>query len=135
MGIEVRAVRRRRYTRQEFDALVAEAIDSLPRGLLARIHNVAIVVESAPSPSLLRRNAVPRGDTLLGLYEGIPLTQRTSTYGSVVPDKITLFQAPIESAAGYDPGQIREQVRRTLLHELAHYFGIDDDRLEELGAY
>lgn len=128
-------VRRRRFTPEEFDALVAEAMDALPPALLERIRNVAIVVENAPSPAQLRRNHVPPGDTLLGLYEGVPLTRRTSHYGNVVPDKITLFQAPIESAAGYDPARIREQVKRTVLHEIAHYFGIDDDRLEELGAY
>jgi len=130
-----RPLRRRHHTREEFDALVAEAMDSLPTGLRERINNVAIVVENAPSPAQLRRSSVPPGNTLLGLYEGIPLTQRTSHYGNVVPDKITLFQAPIEAAAGYDPARIRKQVRRTVLHELAHYFGIGDDRLEELGAY
>ncbi len=126
---------RRKFTREEFDALVEEAIESLPRALLERISNVAIVVENAPAAAQLRRQGIPPGDTLLGLYEGIPLTQRTSHYGNVVPDKITLFQAPIEAAAGYDPNRIREQVRRTVLHEIAHYFGIDDDRLDELGAY
>jgi len=126
---------RRKLTLEEFDALVAEAIDSLPPALRERIRNVAIVVENAPSAAQLRRNRVPPGGTLLGLYEGIPLTQRTAHYGNVVPDKITLFQAPIEAAAGYDPERIRRQVRRTVVHELAHHFGIDDDRLEELGAY
>jgi predicted Zn-dependent protease with MMP-like domain len=128
-------VTRRRFTREEFDALVEAAIESLPRALLERISNVAIVVENAPAAAQLRRQGIPPGDTLLGLYEGIPLTQRTSHYGNVVPDKITLFQAPIEAAAGYDPNRIREQVRRTVLHEIAHYFGIDDERLDELGAY
>jgi len=130
-----RPMRRRKFSGEDFDALVAQAIDSLPPALLARIRNVAIVVENAPSPAQLQRNHVPPGDTLLGLYEGIPLTQRTSHYGNVVPDKITLFQAPIEATAEYDPDRIREQVKRTVVHELAHYFGIDDDRLEELGAY
>jgi len=131
----VKPIRRRQFTRDEFDGLVREAIESLPPALRDRISNVAIVVENAPSPAQLRRQGVPPGDTLLGLYEGIPLTQRTAHYGNVVPDKITLFQAPIEAAAGYDPRRIQEQVRRTVWHEIAHYFGIDDDRLEELGAY
>ncbi len=130
-----RPARRRRFTREEFDTLVEEALESLPPALRERISNVVIVTENAPSPALLRRQGVPRGDTLLGLYEGIPLTQRTSHYGNVVPDKITLFKAPIEAAAGYQADRIREQVRRTVIHELAHHFGIDDDRLEELGAY
>ncbi|HJW82903.1 MAG TPA: metallopeptidase family protein [Anaerolineae bacterium] len=131
----MRPVRRRRYTEEEFHLLIDEALASLPPDLRERMSNVAIVVENAPSAAQLRRNRVPPGGTLLGLYEGIPLTQRTAHYGNVVPDKITLFQAPIEAAAGYDPERIRRQVRRTVVHELAHHFGIDDDRLEELGAY
>lgn len=130
-----RPVRRRHISREEFEALVDEAMASLPPALHDRISNVAIVVETAPSPAQLRHSRVAPGNTLLGLYEGIPLTQRTSHYGNVVPDKITLFRAPIEAAAGYDPARIREQVRRTVIHEIAHHFGIDDDRLEELGAY
>jgi len=131
----MRPVRRRRYTEEEFHALVDEALAALPPELRERMSNVALVVENAPSAAQLRRNRIPPGGTLLGLYEGIPLTQRGSHYGNVVPDKITLFQAPIEAAAGYDSERIRRQVRRTVVHELAHHFGIDDDRLEELGAY
>lgn len=131
----MRPVRRRHYTEEEFHVLIDEALAALPRDLRERMSNVAIVVENAPSAAQLRRNRVPAGGTLLGLYEGIPLTQRGSHYGNVVPDKITLFQAPIEAAAGYDPERIRQQVRRTVVHELAHHFGISDDRLDELGAY
>ena len=131
----MRPIRRRRFSQEEFDTLVAEAIESLPPALHDRMSNVAIVVEMAPSLAHLQRGQVAPGNTLLGLYEGVPLTQRTSHYGNVVPDKITLFQAPIEAAAGYDPDRIRAQVRRTVIHEIAHHFGIDDDRLEELGAY
>lgn len=128
-------IRRRKFTPEEFTALVDEAIESLPTALRDRIRNIAIVVERAPSPEQLRRGDVPPGETLLGLYEGVPLTERPHNYGNVVPDKITIFQAPIEAIAGHDAGRLREQVRRTVLHEIGHYFGIDDDRLEELGAY
>ena len=131
----LRPIRRRRFSPDEFHTLVEEAIESLPSDLRERIHNVAIVIENAPSPVQLRTGRVPPGSTLLGLYEGVPLTKRTAHYGNVVPDKITLFEAPIEAVAGYDADRIRAQVRRTVIHELAHYFGIDDDRLEELGAY
>jgi predicted Zn-dependent protease with MMP-like domain len=74
------------------------------------------------------------GQTLFGLYEGVPQTQRTSHYGLVLPDKITIFQGPIERLHR-SPEAIREQVRRTVIHELAHHFGISDERLRELGAY
>ena len=78
---------------------------------------------------------MPAGFTLLGLYHGIPLTARTHGYHLVPPDTITLFQGPIEAAAGDNPEAIRAQIRRTVIHEIAHHFGISDERLRELGAY
>lgn len=120
---------------KEFEKLVAEALDSLPDRFQRAIDNVEFVIEEWPSPELMADVGVPEGDTLLGLYEGIPLTERTQDYGMVTPDVITLFQGPIEDAAGQDPVAIRTEVRHTVLHELAHYFGIDDDRLMQLGAY
>lgn len=120
---------------KQFEQLVAEAIDSLPDRFQRAIDNVEFVIESWPSSELLSEVGMPDGNTLLGLYEGIPLTERTHDYGMVTPDVITLFQGPIEDVAGQEPKAIRDQVRRTVLHELAHYFGIDDDRLIELDAY
>jgi predicted Zn-dependent protease with MMP-like domain len=117
-----------------FEALVAEALDSLPPDIQQMLDNVEVVVESHPSPVQLRRLGLgPRG-TLFGLYEGVPLTRRTSGYNLVLPDKITIFRQPIEVYCRSDE-QVRQVVRRTVLHELAHHFGISDERLRELGAY
>jgi predicted Zn-dependent protease with MMP-like domain len=98
------------------------------------LDNVEVVVESHPSPAQLQNLGLgPRG-TLFGLYEGVPLTRRTSGYNLVLPDKITIFRRPIEAYCRSDE-QVRQVVRRTVLHELAHHFGISDKRLRELGVY
>lgn len=118
-----------------FEVLIAEALDELPPFFQDRMENVEVLVQPWPSRLDLDAAGIPRGYTLLGLYHGIPLTERTQGYNLVPPDTITLFQGPIEAAAGQDPDAIRAQVRRTVIHEIAHYFGISDDRLRELGAY
>ncbi|MDW8047036.1 MAG: metallopeptidase family protein [Chloroflexota bacterium] len=126
-------VRAFRARRARFRRLVREAVASLPPELLARIENVDIVVEQRPTAADRKLAGVPPGQLLLGLYHGIPLPQRgTQGYNLVPPDKISIYQEPIEAICRTDD-EIREQVRITVLHELAHYFGIDDDRLEELG--
>ncbi len=117
-----------------FEELVAEALDSLPPDIQEKLENVEVVVEWRPSPAQMRRMGLGPGQTLFGLYEGVPLTERTSGYGLVLPDKITIFRQPIEAYCRTDE-QVRQTVRRTVLHELAHHFGISDDRLRELGAY
>lgn len=119
----------------EFEAMAAEAIDSLPPIFLQRLENVEIVVEKRPSAALLRELNVPPGNTLLGLYEGVPLTERTSDYGLVVPDLITLFQDPIVAATDGSREAVQAEIRHTIVHEVAHYFGISDERLHELGLY
>jgi predicted Zn-dependent protease with MMP-like domain len=111
---------------------VREAVATLPPELLARVHNVDIVVERRPSIADRRMAGLHRGQTLLGLYHGIPLTERGEYYNLVPPDRISVYQDPIEDICDSDD-EIRDQVRRTVLHELGHYFGIDDDRLDELG--
>ena len=121
--------------RSQFEALVDEALAGLPTFFQEKMDNVAVLVRTWPRRDDLRRAGVPPGHTLLGLYSGIPLTRRTSGYNLVPPDTITLFQGPIEAAAGGELAQIRQQVRHTVIHELAHHFGISDDRLRELGAY
>ena len=121
--------------RATFEQLVAEALDNLPEFFQARISNVEVLVAQWPTSRDLYEAGVPRGYTLLGLYHGVPLTERTQGYNLVSPDTITLFQGPIEQATDSDPEEIREQVRRTVIHEMAHHFGISDDRLRELGAY
>ena len=117
--------------RARFERLVAEAIESLPDDFKERLDNVAVVVEHLPSAGEARRFG-RRGARLLGLYQGQPLTRRDSRYGMAFPDKITIFQGNVEAVSRGDD-EIREEVRRTVLHEIAHHFGIDDARLHELG--
>jgi predicted Zn-dependent protease with MMP-like domain len=113
-----------------FERLVEEALDSLPPDIAARMENVEVVIEDEPPLDAIA--GLPRGSTLLGLYHGIPLTQRGMYYDRVLPDKISIYRGPIERMAG-TPRGIREQVRKTVIHEIAHHFGIDDTRLRELG--
>jgi len=120
---------------RKFEQLVAEALDDLPPFFQDKLENVEVLVQPWPTPHDLRSVGLSRGHMLLGLYFGIPLTERTHAYNLVTPDTITLFQGPIEVVAGKDHEQIREQVRHTVIHEIAHYFGISDDRLRELDAY
>lgn len=120
---------------ERFEELVAEAVDNLPPFFQERMNNVDVLVAPWPTAAELRSVGLGRGDLLLGLYEGIPLTERTQAYNLVPPDTITLYQGPIERVAGIDPDAIRAQVRHTIIHEFAHHFGISDERLEELGAY
>jgi predicted Zn-dependent protease with MMP-like domain len=104
-----------------FEEMVAAALDGLPEGLGRLMQNVAVTVEHDPGPP-----------GLLGLYQGIPLTSRTSQYAGVLPDRITIYRQAICAICRTET-EVAEQVRRTVLHEVAHHFGIDDDRLRELG--
>jgi predicted Zn-dependent protease with MMP-like domain len=104
-----------------FEEMVATALDSLPAELGRLMSNVAVTVEHDPGPP-----------GLLGLYEGIPLTSRTTTYGGVLPDRITIYRQAICAICQSEP-EVADQVRRTVIHEVAHHFGLDDDRLRELG--
>ncbi len=116
-------------SRARFEDLVADALDELPDELALEMENVAVIVEDWPT----REQLDGRGGTLLGLYEGIPLTARDPiTYGAVMPDRITIFRGPLCERAR-DEADLAEEVRVTVLHEVGHYFGIDDDRLHELG--
>lgn len=117
---------------EAFEMLVAEAVQTLPAEILARLDNVAITVEDWPSPAQLASVAVPRGATLFGLYQGVPLTQRTSHYGMVAPDRITLFRGPLQRAFA-DPDLLAEQVRKTVVHEIGHYFGMNEAQIARLG--
>jgi len=118
-----------------FEDLVIEAVAGLPVYFQEKLENIEILVASWPSHGEMRRVGLPPGSLLLGLYQGIPLTERTHNYNLVPPDTITLYQGPIETVAGPDPSRIRNQVKRTVIHEIAHHFGISDERLHELGAY
>lgn len=118
--------------RKEFRRLVREAVASLPPELLQRVHNVDVVVERRPTAFDRKQAGLGPGSLLLGLYHGIPLTARGEYYNLVAPDKISIYQEHIEAVCS-DEDEVREQIRKTVLHELGHYFGIDDDRLHELG--
>jgi predicted Zn-dependent protease with MMP-like domain len=123
-------------SRERFEELVEEALDSIPDALWELIDNLAVMVEEWPTRSQLASTGVPRGSTLLGLYEGVPLTERSHSYGLIPPDRITIFRGPILQTTRHgDEAAIRAQVRRTVLHEVAHHFGISDERLHEIGAY
>jgi predicted Zn-dependent protease with MMP-like domain len=119
---------------EKFEQLVAEAIENLPKELKEHLENIDIVVADEPTPEQRRQNGIGRGKTLLGLYEGIPLTKRTYGYTGVMPDKITIFQKPIE-AISRSNARLIEEIQHVVRHEIAHHFGIDDDRLEEMGRY
>lgn len=115
--------------RESFESLVADALDSLPDDIAGAMNNVEVVVEDEPPAEV--RAGVGRGHDVLGYYHGIPLTNR-SYYSNVLPDRISIYQGPISRAAR-TPARIKEQVRKTVIHEIAHHFGIDDNRLQELG--
>jgi predicted Zn-dependent protease with MMP-like domain len=111
--------------RWTFEEYAQEALESLPSDLRARMSNVEIVIEEEP----------PTGQLLLGLYQGVPLTRRGSYYGAVLPDKITIFRGPLVRLYGHRAETLRREVRRVVLHEVAHHFGISDERLLELNRY
>jgi predicted Zn-dependent protease with MMP-like domain len=119
--------------RARFERLVRRALDGLPPEFRARLENVDVIVERRPRRAHLRAAGVPPGETLLGLYVGTPLTERHGdTYHLALPDRIYIFQEPIERMCGSARDVVRE-VRRTVVHELAHHFGITDERLAQLG--
>jgi predicted Zn-dependent protease with MMP-like domain len=117
--------------RESFERLVAQAVDDLPEEFLERLENVDVIVEDQPTPGQIRHLGLERGETLLGLYEGVPQTERGSHYGLVPPDKITIFQRSIEAKCRYG-GNISAEIQRVVKHEIAHHFGISDARLHQL---
>lgn len=126
-----------RVSREAFEALVKEALDELPEGLRAQMSNVAIVVRDYPTRADIHRArelGEEEPEDLFGLYHGIPLPDRGFYYDKALPDLITVYQDAHEWECD-TLEELREEVRITVRHEVAHHFGIDDDRLEELGAY
>jgi predicted Zn-dependent protease with MMP-like domain len=117
--------------RREFEELVTRALSRLPRRFRERLQNVAVVVEDWADEALLEEMEIEPPDTLYGLYRGTDLTRRDSTYGGVLPDVITIYQGPIEEDAD-SVAEMEQMVRDTVIHEVGHYFGLDDERLEEL---
>ncbi|MFC1956285.1 metallopeptidase family protein [Chloroflexota bacterium] len=117
--------------KERFTGLVARAVDSLPEEFRSRLENVDVVVEERPTPGQLSEVKLKRGMTLLGLYQGVPLTWRSRSYGLVAPDKITIFQKPVEDKCERD-ADIESEIRKVIQHEIAHHFGISDARLRQL---
>lgn len=112
---------------------VTRIIDSLPRRFREQLRNVEFVVEDRPSPDLLRAEGLdPRHDSLYGIYQGVPLPERSSLDPPLLPDKISIFAEPLMEDFP-DPDELRNEIRLTVLHEIAHYFGMDEDEIEELG--
>ncbi|HEY7058069.1 MAG TPA: metallopeptidase family protein [Vicinamibacterales bacterium] len=119
-------------TRDRFVQLVEEAVREIPRRFRAAIQNVAVVVETEPSPELLEEmEELEPGDTLYGLYQGTPLTERGWGYGNALPDRISLYQKPIEESCG-DEDEIRDCIAETVIHEFGHYFGMSEEQIEEI---
>ena len=118
--------------RREFEKLISEGIRELPEEFRKRLMNVAIIVEDYPSEELMERMGLSPGDTLFGLYEGVPLPERGFFAEPLYPDRILIFQRAIEDNCD-SPEQVKHELRTTLVHEVAHFFGIDDDHLEEMG--
>ena len=117
--------------RAQFEKLVSEAIAELPEEFRQRLKNVVVIVEDNPSADLLEQMDVGPDDTLFGLYEGTPLTERGFD-APLYPDRIWIFQKPIEEECE-TAGRIKEEIKTTIVHEIAHFFGLDDEYLEELG--
>ena len=120
-----------RLTRKEFEELVILALKKLPAFLRKKMQNVDVVVEDRASRDLLSEMDLRSPFELLGLYQGVPLDRRGFYYGNVLPDKITLFQTPIESMC-QTKEEIEEKVREVVIHEVGHYFGLNDEKLREL---
>ena len=117
--------------RERFEWLVARAVEMLPDEFLDRLENIVVVVENRPTSAQLAKTGIGQGHILLGLYEGVPLTRRGRHYNLVPPDKITIFQKPIESKCR-DDAEITAEIRRVVQHEIAHHFGTGDARLRQI---
>jgi predicted Zn-dependent protease with MMP-like domain len=117
--------------RVAFERLVTEAIALIPKRFRRQIKNLALVVEEEPSPALLEEMEIEPPDSLYGLYQGTPLTERRWDYGNTLPDRITLYQKPIEEDCE-DEDEIRAVIGETLIHEVGHYFGLSEEEIEEI---
>lgn len=118
-------------TDERFDELITKAMDELPQEYIKGLNNVAIVMADEPSADQLAKARTKKGHLLLGLYEGIPLTERGAGYNFVLPDKITMFKKPILELSENDE-ELFENIKRTLWHEIAHFYGLDHGRIDYL---
>lgn len=115
----------------QFEDMVRVAMDGIPERFASKMQNIGFVIEDDPTPEQRRQLRLHNGQTLYGLYQGIPLTQRGSNYSMVLPDKITIFKNPM-LATSSDLQGLKAQVKNTVWHEVAHYFGLGHDRIHEL---
>lgn len=120
--------------KEDFEKIVTEAIESIPEEFQKKLDNVDIIVEEEPTAEQENSLRTSKSTTVLGLYEGVPLSKRTHLYGMVMPDKICIFRKNIEKLCR-TPEEIKRMVVHTIRHELAHHFGISDKRLRDLGVY
>ena len=118
-------------TRDAFEQLVAEALKLIPRRFQREMKNLALVVETEPSAELLEEMEIEPPDSLYGLYQGTPLPERTWAFGNALPDRITLFQRPIEEDCE-DDDEVRAVIGETLIHEVGHYFGLSEEEIEAI---
>lgn len=121
------------FSDEDFNRLMAESLDELPQEFVSRLDNVLITFEDNPTMEQRAKLKLRGNHTLLGLYEGVPLTKRNNSYNMVLPDKITLFKQPILQFASSEEN-LKRQIKHTLWHEIAHYFGLDHDRIHEIEA-
>ena len=117
-------------TRRQFEDVVAEALDTLPREFRSRMENIVVEVRDRPTPKQLDRDGGPPGGLLLGLYEGVPLPDRTEGLEPVFPDRVFLFQECLEEVCE-SRAELIEEIRETVIHEIGHYFGLDHEDMEE----
>jgi len=118
-------------TRERFEKLVVEAMALIPKRFRLEMQNIAVVVEDEPSAELLDEMEIEPPDSLYGLYQGTPLPERTWGYGNTLPDRVTLFQKPIEEDSE-DEDDVRAVIGETLIHEVGHYFGLSEEEIEEI---
>lgn len=118
-------------TRERFQQLVEDALAEIPRRFRAAMKNVAVIVEDEPPAHILEEMEIEPPDSLFGLYQGTPLPDRRWDYGNALPDRISIYQKPIEEACE-DEDEIRDCVAETVIHEFGHYFGMDEDQIEEI---
>lgn len=118
-------------TDEQFEALINESMDELPQEYIKRLNNVAVTYDDEPSPEQREKLKLSCHQSLYGLYEGIPLTRRNGNYSMVLPDKITIFKLPMLHTST-SMAELKQQVKHTLWHEIAHYYGLDHDRIHAL---
>ena len=118
-------------TRQAFESLVRDALAAIPQDFRERFSNLEVVVEDRPAPDLIAEMGLEPGETLFGLYQGTPLTERSWSHGNELPDRIVIYQRSLEEAFD-DEGELFEEVCMTIIHEAGHYFGLEEDEIEAI---